>query len=318
VPGRLAGGAEALQECGDDSAELASLAERLSAATLEAGDIAAEIRSYADTLDGEPGELEAVEARLSEWDRLKRKYGDSIEAVLEYAAGARQRRDLLAGASEALGGAQAELEAAAAARLEAARALRSARRKAAPKLAEMVAERLEGLAMAGSAFEVVLEEREPGPTGSDGVEFLVSPNPGVPPAPVREIASGGELSRVMLALLGIASDGSHATLIFDEVDAGIGGKTANAVGEQVAALAAARQVICITHLPQVASLAGRHFSIEKSSRAGESRTEVRRLDEEEVVGELVRMLGAGPGDAAAAEHARKLRNAALPPQADAA
>ncbi|MFM8560587.1 MAG: DNA repair protein RecN [Solirubrobacterales bacterium] len=318
VTARLAGGSEALLEVGDAAAELAALAERLAAAAVEADDIAAELRSYSDSLEGDPGELEAIEARLAGWDRLKRKHGGSIETVLEYAAGARERRDLLAGSSEATADARRELEEALAEREEATKALRAARRRAAPKLAELVAGRLEGLAMAGSTFEVRLEECEPGPTGADGAEFLVAPNPGVPAGPVREIASGGELSRVMLALLGIASDGSGSTLVFDEVDAGIGGKTANAVGQQLEALAIGRQVICITHLPQVASLAGRHFAIEKSSDGEESRTEVRELGEEEVVGELVRMLGAGPGDAEAVEHARKLRNAALPPQADAA
>ena len=318
VTARLAGGSEALGEVAGAAAELAALAGRLEAAALEADDIGAELRSYSDSLEGDPAELEAIESRLAEWERLKRKHGGSIEAVLEYAAGARERRDMLAGSTEALAGAQRELEEALAAREEASKALRAARRKAGPKLAELVAARLEGLAMAGSTFEVHLEEREPGPTGADGAEFLVSPNPGVPAGPVREIASGGELSRVMLALLGIASDGSGSTLVFDEVDAGIGGKTANAVGQQLEELSAGRQVICITHLPQVASLAGRHFAIEKSSDGEESRTEVRELQEEEVVGELVRMLGAGPGDAEAVEHARKLRNAALPPQADAA
>ncbi len=318
VAGRLAAGEEALEGVGGASDELAGAAGRLSAAALETSDIAAEVRAYADSLEAHPGELEALESRLAGWDRLKRKHGGSIEAVMEYAAAARERRELLAGSSEAIAGISAELEEALAVREAAAKALRTARKKAGPKLSELVEERLNGLAMADARFEVRLAGREPGPTGADAAEFFVAPNPGVPCGPLREIASGGELSRVMLALLGLASDGSRAALVFDEVDAGIGGKTANAVGEQLQSLSGGRQVICITHLPQVASLASRHFSIEKASRDGQSRTEVRRLGEEEAVAELVRMLGAEAGDPAAVEHARRLRNGAVPLRANAA
>jgi DNA repair protein RecN (Recombination protein N) len=146
--------------------------------------------------------------------------------------------------------------------------------------------------------------------GADAVEFLIAPNPGVPAGPLREIASGGELSRVMLALMGVASDGSEATLVFDEVDAGIGGHTARAVGAQLRALAEGRQILCITHLPQIASLAARHFSIEKDTDAEPARTTVRELSAAEVVGELVRMLGADAGDVGARRHARELLKAA--------
>ncbi len=164
--------------------------------------------------------------------------------------------------------------------------------------------------MAGAAFEVLLGEREPDPRAPTAVEFLIAPNPGVPAAPVRETASGGELSRVMLALLGVANAGSAATLVFDEVDAGIGGQTARAVGTRLQELAARQQVLCITHLPQIASLAARHFSIAKDPAADPARTTVTQLDERAVVGELARMLGADEGDAVARRHASELRKAA--------
>jgi DNA repair protein RecN (Recombination protein N) len=173
-----------------------------------------------------------------------------------------------------------------------------------------VRERLAELAMDGASFEIALSEREPGSTGGDAVEFLIAPNPGVPAAPLREVASGGELSRVMLALMGVASDDSLATLVFDEVDAGIGGHTAKAVGAQLRSLAVGRQILCITHLPQIASLAARHFSIEKDTSARTARTTVRALAEREVVAELVRMLGADADDVAARRHARELLRAA--------
>jgi DNA repair protein RecN (Recombination protein N) len=231
--------------------------------------------------------------------------------VLEHAQRSRERRDQLAGAEVALQENEAALAAARGELIELGRALSKARRAAAPRLARAVRERLAELAMDGAAFEIVVEARDPGPTGADAVEFLIAPNPGVAAAPVREIASGGELSRVMLALMGVvsASQGS-TTLVFDEVDAGIGGQTARAVGEQLRALAAGRQVLCITHLPQIASLAARHFSIRKDTSVEPARTTVAQLADGDVVGEIVRMLGADAEDAAARRHARELLRAA--------
>jgi len=157
----------------------------------------------------------------------------------------------------------------------------------------------------------LLSEREGyGPAGGDEVEFLIAPNPGVPAGPLRETASGGELSRVMLALMGAAAEAGTRTLVFDEVDAGIGGQTARAVGEQLRELASGRQVICITHLPQIASLADRHFTIVKDVTADTALTTVTQLQRADVVGELVRMLGADGDDSAARRHARELLKAA--------
>ena len=315
---RLAGAQDILAGVRGAAPELDEAGARLGATAVEAADLCRDLRGFTEGLESDPAELELVESRLAAWERLKRKHGGTIESVVRYAAQARERRDLLAGSDEAAAEARAAHETALAERDEAAAALRRARRRAGPALAERVQERLAALAMPGASFEVRLEEGEPGARGADRVEFIVSPNPGVPPGPLREIASGGELSRVMLALLGIASDGSRATLVFDEVDAGIGGQTANAVGEQLVGLAAGRQVICITHLPQVASLAARHFSIAKGDHGAGTRTEVRQLDDEAAVGELVRMLGAEPGDRAALEHARRLRNGSASQQASAA
>ncbi|MDP9385998.1 MAG: DNA repair protein RecN, partial [Actinomycetota bacterium] len=174
-------------------------------------------------------------------------------------------------------------------------------------LAVAVRERLAELAMEGASFEAALREREGyGPSGGDDVEFLIAPNPGVPAGPLRDTASGGELSRVMLALMSVAARTGPGTLVFDEVDAGIGGKTARAVGEQLRGLAEGRQVVCITHLPQIASLADRHFTIVKDTTAGTARTTVSELARAEVVGEIVRMLGADGEDVAARRHAKEL------------
>ena len=363
--------------------QLDALAQRARALAIEAEDLAGELRGQGERLQGEaagaegPGGLHAVEERLAALERLMRKHGSSIAAVLGYGEQARARREELLGAAVALGETTALLEAAQQALEEHVRALRSARAQAAPRLAEAVREQLAALAMPDATFAVELSPCEPGPKGGDAVEFQIAPNPGVPAGPLREIASGGELSRVMLALTtvrdgvgggvgrgsgaedevdrgtrtedgfgrgsgaddeagrgsgtedgagrgsgaedeagrGVGAEdgsgrGSEVTLVFDEVDAGIGGHTARAVGERLRDIAAVRQVLCITHLPQIASLAARHFSVVKDTAAGDTRTSVSQLAEPEVLAELVRMLGAPERDASARRHVRELRRAA--------
>jgi DNA repair protein RecN (Recombination protein N) len=289
---------------------LDALSARWRALAIEAGDLAADLRSYGEGLDAEDGGLDEIEERLAAWDRLKRKHGGSIASVLAYAVECRDRIADLDRAEVALEDAQAELARAREARAGLAKELHKARAKAAKTLAVDVRSRLADLAMEAATFTIDLEDREAGPTGTDAVEFLISPNPGVPAAPLRETASGGELSRVMLSLMGAANDGSAAVLVFDEIDAGIGGHTARAVGEQLRTLSSGRQVLCITHLPQVASMATRHFSISKSTDNLSTLTTVTELAEKQVVTELVRMLGAPADDVAARRHAKELRKAA--------
>jgi DNA repair protein RecN (Recombination protein N) len=306
----LAAGGGLLDGVAGVDAQLDALAERWRVLAIEADDLAGELRGYGEGLEAEPGGLDVLEERLAAWDRLKRKHGGTIAAVLAHGEECRSRIAELDRAEVALEEAQAALAAARDARAALAVELRKARAKAAKTLAAEVKRRLADLAMEAASFEIALDPRDAGPTGADAVEFLIAPNPGVPPAPLRETASGGELSRVMLALLGAANDGSGAVLVFDEVDAGIGGHTARAVGEQLRTLADGRQVVCITHLPQVASLAARHFSIAKDTAATTAVTTVTQLAETQVVGELVRMLGAADNDVAARRHAKELRKAA--------
>jgi DNA repair protein RecN (Recombination protein N) len=307
----LATAAHALEVAGGVDGELDALATRVRALSLEAEDLVHELHRYAEGIDAAPGRLDEVEERLALLDRLKRKHGGSIAAVLEYAAACRVRHAELAGVEEAIEDAERDLQAAQAELAESAAELRKARAKAGKSLAKAVVERLGALAMDGAQFEAALTPRaEFGPTGGDEIEFLIAPNPGVPAGPLRETASGGELSRVMLALMGVAAEAGPATLVFDEVDAGIGGQTARAVGEQLRALAAGRQVLCITHLPQIASLADRHFTIVKDTSGETARTTVTELRKTDVVGELVRMLGADREDAAARRHAKELLKAA--------
>jgi DNA repair protein RecN (Recombination protein N) len=355
----LAGAAARLDALAGVDPALDALSARCRALQIEAEDVAGELTRYGEGLEAHDGALEALEERLALLERLARKYGGTLPAAREHAERARARRTQLLGAAVALEQTTARL-AAAQDELDAhVQALRAAREGAAPRLARAVREQLAALAMPDALFEVRLTPREPGPSGGESVELLIAPNPGVAPGPLREIASGGELSRIMLALItvsdgaasdGAASDGAashgaasagppegtraaprkaarrgkataargtdgeldraHATLVFDEVDAGIGGHTARAVGERLRDLAAARQVLCITHLPQIASLADRHFSVVKDTAAKPTRTAVLRLAEPDVVAELVRMLGAPDDDVSARRHARELRKAA--------
>jgi DNA repair protein RecN (Recombination protein N) len=305
---QLLAGAERLADAVDGAdPELDALTERLRGLRLEAEDLGGELRRYLDGIDANPGRLEQVEARLSEYDRLTRKHGGTVEAVLAHAERCRGERDRLENAEVAVGRAETELAAAERERAELAARLTEGRREAAPRLAEAVVGELAALAMGGASFEAVLEPREEmSASGAERVELMLAPNPGVPAAPVRESASGGELSRVMLALMAVAGAGGSPTLVFDEVDSGVGGQTARAVGQRLRALGAGRQVLCITHLPQIAALADRHFRIEKSAGRDVARTSVERLEDAAVVEELCRMLGADASDAGARRHAQEL------------
>jgi DNA repair protein RecN (Recombination protein N) len=236
--------------------------------------------------------------------------------VLEHAERCRVERDRLAGGEEATGRLEQQLAAAHEQLRDAAARLHTARAAAGDRLAERVVAELGDLALADATFEVVVSERSPTPTGASVVEFLIGPNPGVPAGPLRETASGGELSRVMLALMSVATAEGAGTVVFDEVDAGVGGATARAVGERLRGLSEERQVVCITHLPQIASLAERHFRVVKRARLRDAaqpevaRTDVERLGRAELVEELCRMLGSDAADEAARRHAEKLLQAA--------
>jgi DNA repair protein RecN (Recombination protein N) len=291
--------------------ELDGLARRLSALRLEAEDLGVEMRRYAGALEGDPGRLQQVEERIDLYDRLERKHGGSVSAVLEHRERCLAERGRLERAEVESERAEAALAEARSRRDALAAALGAARREAAPRLAERVRDELGALAMEGALFEVRLEPREEiGPAGAEQVELMLAPNPGVPAAPIREAASGGELSRVMLALMAVAGLGESRTLVFDEVDAGIGGQAARAVGERLRALGADKQVLCITHMPQVAALAAGHFRIEKSAADKTALTTVEALEGEGVVEELMRMLGADAADGGARRHAEELLAAA--------
>jgi DNA repair protein RecN (Recombination protein N) len=304
----LAQAEAALQGAAGLDRGLDALAERAAALAVELDDVASELRAYAEEAEADPAALQAVEERLDAIDRLERKHGGSVESVLAHAERCREEIARLAGAGERSAEAEAALNEAKLRRADLAARLTAGREAAAGPLEARVAEELERLAMAGASLEVVLEPHPSGygTAGRETVELRVAPNPGIEAAPLRDAASGGELSRVMLALSGLGEAASAGTMVFDEIDAGVGGKTARIVGERLQALGRGRQVLCITHLPQVASLADVHFRLEKDVRGEQAVARVERLEGEGVVGEIRRMLGAEDSDEAATKHAREL------------
>jgi DNA repair protein RecN (Recombination protein N) len=268
--------------------ELARGGDELRDVELRLRETASELRAFLAGLDAEPGRLEDVESQLDRIATLKRRFAcATYEELLARAAEARAELEAIDGGADPARAAEEAL-AAAERRAEAlASELGAARRAAAPTFADAVATQLREIGMGEGDFRVELRERAPSAMGRDEVGFLIRPNPGLPFAPVAETASGGELSRIALAIAAVAGG---ETLVFDELDAGIGGETANAVGRALRQLATRAQVITITHLPQIASLADRHFRVEKV--AGDpTHTRIEALDDAERRQELERMLG---------------------------
>ncbi|MDQ2981911.1 MAG: DNA repair protein RecN, partial [Actinomycetota bacterium] len=268
--------------------ELARAGDELRDAELRLRETATELRSFLASLEAEPDRQEQVEAELDRIAEAKRRFRcESYEELLTRAAEARAE---LAAVDEGADPAEAAAKALAAAeeRVQAlADELGRGRQQSAEPFASAVAAELEGIGMGDGEFRVELGERDLGPTGADTASFLVRPNAGLPFAPVAETASGGELSRIALA---IAAVGGGATMVFDEIDAGIGGQTAHAVADTLKRLAERAQVVTITHLPQIASRSDRHFRVEKVP-GDPTHTRIEPLDETERKDELQRMLG---------------------------
>ncbi|HZB22584.1 MAG TPA: hypothetical protein VE444_01940, partial [Gaiellaceae bacterium] len=276
-------------------APLEELAEELRAAAGELRDAevrlregATELRAFLDSLEADPHRVEQVEAELERIADAKRRFrATSMDELLARADEARAELEALDDGADPLAAAS-EAQAAAEAKVRALTdELSRARREATGPFAEAVAAELESVGFGEGEFSVQLGERDPGPTGVDDVRFLIQPNPGLPFAPVADTASGGELSRIALA---IAAVGGGETMVFDEIDAGIGGSTAHAVGETLRRLAEHAQVVTITHLPQIATLADRHFRVEKIP-GDPTHTRIEPLDDAERRDELQRMLG---------------------------
>lgn len=286
--------------------ELTPLASRLEAARYEIADVAAELG--ARLVPADPEALGSSRARLADLSRLKRKYGATDEDILEYLEEARTKLDRLFRTDDELERLQGEHESHVRRAREAATRLTAGRREAAPLLAAAVEARLRGLALPDVTFQVALEERPLYEGGAEEISFVVAPNPGEPPRPVAKSASGGELSRIALALNLVMTTGSVRTMIFDEVDAGVGGEAARAVGQALADLARKQhiQVVVVTHLPQVAAFADQHHRVVKTTKDQRTVATVMRVEGDERVAELSRMLAGMPDSTVAKEHAREL------------
>jgi DNA repair protein RecN (Recombination protein N) len=293
-----------LAEAAELDPSLAAPLEMLRASRVNLEETAHSLRAYADRVEADPARLEDIDARLQELTRLKRKYGGSLDEAIATLEKSRAEIAELENVEVSRHQAQAELERALDDLLAAAKKLSVERKRGAAELKRKMEAELKTLGMRTPVFEAhldvvassegaLLRDRiAMGPSGIDIVEFHLSPNLGQPPMALARIASGGELSRVMLALKRLeAQRRGVATMIFDEVDAGIGGEIAQVVGRKLKELAKYHQILCVTHLPQIAAFADRHFHVEKEERRGATRSIVRQLEQSERADEIARMLG---------------------------
>jgi len=277
-------------------------------------DLAAAARDAAGGIESDPDRLTRIESRLEILSRVKRKYGGTLADVRALGERLVQEREELSNIEDALGRRQREEETAGTRYRDAAGALSARRRAAAGSFSAAVEKELEALAMEKARFRVALEPTSgdtPRASGLETASFLFAPNPGEPAKPVEKIASGGELSRLHLAIQSVAAGraGGGRTLVFDEVDSGIGGRTAEVVGRKLKALAVRGQVLCVTHVPQIAAVADRHFRAEKGETRGRTVAAVRLLEGKERVAEIARMLAGEKVPDTAIKHARALLEA---------
>ena len=288
-------------------------------AKLTIEDVSATTRAYAEAIDASPERLAQVEDRLAELDRLKRKYGKTVDEVIAFGEDVARKLNEVEDREGILADLKKQLATAAEAYLSAARALSKRRYSAARELQKLVEVEINQLAMKSQFRIEVSGSYEPEhwtPAGFDSVSYLISTNAGEPLKPVEQIASGGELSRVMLALKATVDapkkrtkDALQRTLVFDEIDTGIGGRAAEAVGKKLKSLAHSNQVLCVTHLPQIASFADHHYLIEKRETSGRTRTSVRLLGQEERTEEIARMLSGAKLTETSRQHAEELLKA---------
>lgn len=268
------------------------LYERLGEAYSEVYDIAATVEDKRGELDVSPGELDRVESRMDLLYRLKKKYGATVEDMLDYQARCEAELAQIEDAGDTLARLEQALSRAEKEARQVAQALSDARKAAADRLTSQILAELQQLDMGKIRFAVDFAEKPLDSDGMDTVRFLMSANVGEELRPIHKIASGGELARIMLAMKNVLSEQDHVgTMVFDEVDTGVSGRAAQKVAEKMARISRRKQVLCVTHLPQLAAMADTHFSVEKGERGGRTYTEVRRLDREQRRRELARLTG---------------------------
>ena len=298
-----------LEEAARIDSTLAPLAETLRPSLIALQEAAHELRHYLGHLEADPRRLEEVESRLALIERLRRKYGSTIEEILAFHDEVASRLAALESAGERRAALEEAAARAEASYREIALELRSLRTRAARRLEKKAREELAGLAMPGAVFQIRIEPCEPSAEGMDAVQFLFSANAGEEPRPLERVASGGELSRAALALktcIAPAAQGVPRTLVFDEVDAGVGGAAGEMIGRRLRELARHHQVLCVTHLAQIAGFAARHYFVSKSEAGGRTAAGVQLLDAKERVREIARMLSGQKLTPEALRHAEKL------------
>ena len=287
------------------------LHERLEGLYSEAYDVAETLRDLQDSFDFSPRELDELEGRADLLYRLKKKYGPTVEDMLAYLEKCREELDQIAFAADTTARLEKQLEKERGRAMKAARALSEARKAAAKRLEERIQEELRQLDMPKVRFAICFEEKEPDALGIDVVRFLMSANVGEELRPINKVASGGELARIMLALKNVLAENELiGTLVFDEVDTGVSGRAAQKVAEKLAQVSRRKQVLCVTHLPQLAAMADTHFSVEKGEAKGRTYTHVVLLDRERRKAELARITGGSKVTEALLKSAGELLDAA--------
>jgi DNA repair protein RecN (Recombination protein N) len=317
---QLARAIHLLQPLSREIASIGETASELQDVVYRLQDVARKLSNLSDSVRHDPARLEEIEERLVTVERLKKKYGGSIEAALAHLADIREEHARLTDYESNLEKLQKAEQQHAGAYRAAAEKLSKSRQKAARAFEKAIQVELHDLAMERTTLRLLVEGATQGPDGFDRVDILVAPNLGEEPKPMQRIASGGELSRIQLAIAAALFKASPrsaaATLVFDEIDAGIGGRVAEVVGRKLRELAGRNQVICVTHLPQIASFAATHFYVWKEDAGGHTHARIRRLDQhEERVAEIARMLGGETVLQSAVVHARELLDGARPKRA---
>lgn len=305
----LSEGAGTLKELEGIDVKLENYKSRIEEIIYQMEDIKGEMRSYRDSIEFSHNEIDLLEERLDTVNKLKRKYGGSIEEVLSYMDKAAEELKELIDNEKQIEEIEKEIEIIKDQYLIKVRQLSDKRKEKAEILEALIEKELQDLNMYGSRFviKITKDENIISPNGIDKIEFMISPNPGEPEKPLSKIASGGEMSRVMLAIKNAFSEIEKAPcVVFDEVDAGVGGQTANMVGQKIKAISKNAQILCITHLPQIASLSDNHIFVDKKVQDNKTYTEIKILDFEERVEEIARMLGGNENVEASLEHAKTL------------
>jgi len=307
--------AHLLQPLSREVAELRQIGEELQEAIYKLQDVARTLGNLSDSVRHDPARLDDVEDRLVTIERLKKKYGGSIEGVLEHLSRIQDEFERLSDFEANVEKLQLIERSAYAAYRKAAEKLSASRKKSATAFQHAIQSELNDLAMERTTVRITIESGAESTDGIDRIDILIAPNRGEEPKPMQRIASGGELSRIQLAiaaaLFKASTRAAAATLVFDEIDAGIGGRVAEVVGRKLQELSAKNQVICVTHLPQIASFGATHFRVWKEDAKGHTRARIMRLDDDDArVGELARMLGGESVSQTAVTHARELLVAA--------